>query len=191
LRNGKLRITVFPPENAQVGKRIDAEFGIHDSSRPEPLTVPVEIVFAPPEKPQPGGNGERTGVRKNRVDDLKFPFIKLVEKEEWTEHGFGENSGAYCSESDAGATIYVNRDNEQLRRFLVSEREPGRRELTIHRFKYGVGILTFAMHKKFKDEYGVNEGGDSINWTESVRLASSAIAAHVVTLITRLGENRK
>ncbi|MDD9822822.1 MAG: hypothetical protein OXU98_08075 [Gammaproteobacteria bacterium] len=191
LRNGKLRITVFPPENAQVGKRIDAEFGIHDSSRPEPLTVPVEIVFAPPEKPQPGGNGERTGVRKNRVDDLKFPAIVEVTREKWTEHGFGENSGAYCSESDAGATIYVNRDNEQLRRFLVSEREPGRRELTIHRFKYGVGILTFAMHKKFKDEYGVNEGGDSINWTESVRLASSAIAAHVVTLITRLGENRK
>jgi len=191
LRNGKLRITVFPPENAQVGKRIKAEFGLHDSSRPEPLTVSVEILFAPPEKLQPSRPGKPGGVRKHRVDDLKFPSIELVTKEEWDDHNFDKNSGAYCSESDAGTTIYVNRDNEHLRRFLVSEREPGRRELAIHRFKIGVGILTLAMHKKFKDMHDVNESGDAVDWAEYVRLASSAIAAHVVTLITRLGENRK
>lgn len=191
LRNGKLRITVFPPENAQVGKRIKARFGLHDSNRPEPLSVSVEIVFAPPEKPQSGGGGERSGVRKRRVDDLKFPAIREITKEEWALHTFDENSGAYCAESPAGATIYVNRDNEHLRRFLASEREPGRRELAIHRFKFGVGILTFAMHKKFKDKHEAHEVGDAADWGESVRLASSAIAAHVVTLITRLGENPK
>jgi len=191
LRNGKLRITVFPPENAQVGKRIDAEFGLDDSSRPEPLSVPVKIVFASPEKPQTGGGGGGGGVRKRHVDDLKFPAIREVTEDEWNEHSFGKDSGAYCSESDEGTTIYVNRDNDRLRQFLLSEREPGRRELAIHRFKFGVGILTFAMHKKFKDEHEASGGDDSDKWNEHVRLASSAIAAHVVTLITRLGENRK
>lgn len=191
LRNGKLRITVSPPENAQVGKSIKAEFGLDDSSRPEPLSVPVEIVFAPPEKTQTGGGRDTGGVRKRHADDLKFPAIIEVTKEEWGDHGFDDNSGAYCAESDEGTTIYVNRDNERLRQLLVSEREPGRRELTIHRFKFGVGILTFAMHKKFKDESKANGGDDSDVWNEHVRLASSAIAAHVVTLITRLGENPK
>jgi len=191
LRNGKLRITLYPPENAQEGERINATFGFLDSSRVEPLSVAVEVVFSPPEPKRGGERGDTGGVKEKNVVSSKFPNIRPVTQDEWGDHDYDEFSGGHCSMSEDGVTIFVNRDNKALVRLLKSESRADQRELAIHRFEFGVGILTFAMYKKFKDKYASHDGGDSDVWDDHVRLASSAIAAHVVTLITRLGENPK
>lgn len=190
LRNGKLRITLYPPESAQVGECTNATFGFLDS-RVEPLSVAVKVVFSQPEPKNRGGERTTGGVKEKDIDSLKFPDIQPVTKDEWDDHDYDGSSGGHCSMSEDGVTIYVNRDNEHLVRLLASEAREEQRELAIHRFKFGVGILTFAMHKKFMDKHAAQDGVDTVEWDEHVRLASSAIAAHVVTLITRLGENPK
>jgi len=191
LRNGKLRITLHPPENAQEGERINATFGFLDSNRVEPLSVAVEVVFSPQEPKKSGGDGTTGGVKKKDIDSFKFPDIVPVTQAEWDDYDYDEFSGGHCSMSENGVTIFVNRANEALVRLLKAEPHEDQRELAIHRFEFGVGILTFAMYKKFRDKYASDDDGDTVDWDEHVRLASSAIAAHVVTLITRLGENRK
>lgn len=191
LRNGKLRITLHPPENAQEGDVTNATFGFLDSSRSQPLSVDVEIVFSPPEPKKSGGDGTTGGVKPKDTNSLKFPDIRPVKKDQWDEYDYDEFSGGHCEMSEDEVTIFVNRDNDVLVRLLKSEPREDQRKLAIHRFEFGVGILTFAMYKKFMDKHAAQDGGDTVDWDEHVRLASSAIAAHVVTLITRLGENPK
>ena len=186
LRNGRLTITVHPSKNAAVGDNIKGTFGFSDADHPLPLNVEIKIVFAREEEKINKPTGETIG-KVGKTPIQKFPDIIMVEEDKWDEYDFDEMSGARVAESNEETTIFVNRDNKYLKVHLENEVREDRRDLAIHRFKYGVSILTLAMHKKFKDKYDNESGND--NWDDYVRFASASISAHVVTLITKLGEN--
>ena len=183
LLNGKLRITVWPFNDAQVGDSIDAVFGFNDSSRTEPLKQKIKIVWAKqePKKTKPPGKPGGSGRGKSPMHGA--PDIRLVKECDWGEHGFDKESGAYCSQNEAGVTIYVNGDNQHLHVILQNERDDSVREMLTHLFKLGVGILTLSMYKKFLTKFHESD----TEWDEHLKHASSAISAHVVTLIRKLG----
>lgn len=185
LRNGKLRVTLRPPPGAELGTEKRCEFGFQDSSRADPLTfsVLVRVVAAEPPRKDSGGVGG--GVRKTAENAVAVPKIIMVSEDQWGEFGFDEESGATVRTGDDGVTIYVNADNRHLHRALAAPKsDEADREMCRHLFRFGVGILTFAMHKRI-----VIDGQMDENFAEdAVRHASAAIAAHVVTLVRRLGK---
>lgn len=186
LRNGKLDIKVMPPEDAKVGDEIFAKFGFSDSSRVEPLVFQVRIRITEEEALATSPSGKPKGVKQVAARSKQFPDIVWVEKVDWDEHGFDEDSGASVSEGES-LTVYVNRGNKYLASLSTKERDDSERELIAHRFKYGVGILTLAMYKRLVRDEDKSEKELEYDPTEIVKAASSAIAAHTVTLIEKLG----
>ncbi len=177
LRGGKLTITVRVPEVAVVGQSSEVVFGFTDSSRPEPLEIKVKVNFVEAEKPKKPGVKTR---KKPSGGGASFPDFQPVYKEKWDEHEFNEESGAECAPNGEGVIIYVNMDNKYLHSILNRTLDNSERELINHMFKLGVGILTFSIYKKFDDEL-------KSEWEEHIKHASSAISAHVVTLMQKLG----
>jgi hypothetical protein len=101
--------------------------------------------------------------RKSKTPEKKskIPGILLVNKE---EQNFTEESGAKVVEGPEGITIYVNRNNKYLEDIL--RREPNdRKDYYEDAFKNAVGLQTFALYDKLKD-----------NEESNCEQASSAIA---------------
>ena len=190
LRNGKLRVRIWVPSDAAIGDSVDATFGFKDSSRPEPLTQTIKIVCAPeePTTTTPPGKIGNTGRGQSSVHGA--PNIRWVEKSHWSDHRFDEESGARCVIGDEGVDIFVNKNNKHLESLLKNEREDSDRELATDLFGWGVGVLTLSMHKKFSDNPDKFQGPET-DWEECVQYASAAISAHVVTLIRKLGGQRR
>ena len=190
LRNGKFRIKVSPPKNAKVGDAISVQFGFKDSNpeRATPLLFDVTIKISNQEETTINPNRDKTNTRKKEDPTRNFPDIEWVEKKDWDDHNYSDESGGYVSVGEE-LIIYVNRDNKYLLSLVSRERDEDKREIIRHRFKFGVGILTLAMYKKLihDSEKEISDGREEYDGDAVLRLASSAIAAHIVTLIERLG----
>lgn len=191
LRNGKFRIKISPPENAKVGDIISVEFGFNDHSRATPLLFPVVIKISSKEKKTTTTGGDPAGIKKKNEPSLTFPAIEWVEKKNWDDHNYSEESGGHASMGDE-LTVYVNKDNKYLLSMISQERDEGKREIIKHRFKYGVGILTLAMYKKLvhDPEKESDDEQEQFDADGVLLKVSSAIAAHVVTLIEKLGGDK-
>ncbi len=193
LRNGKFRIKVSPPENSKAGDVLSVQFGFSDSNpgRATPLVFDVTIKISDEEKTTTNPNRDKTDTKKKKKPSRSFPNILWVERKDWNDHNYDEESGGHVSSGEE-LTVYVNQANKYLSSLVDRERDEDKREIIRHRFRFGVGILTLAMYKKLihdveKEGSGRQEeyDGDAV-----LRLASSAIAAHVVTLIERLGGDK-
>lgn len=187
LRNGKLRITLRIPTGAKVGDEIPCTFGFRDSSpRPEPLTFSVLVRVGEAEPTSSKPKGRQSKVKSTPDNSLAFPDIEWVYKGGWGEFNFNEESGACIIENPEGVTIYVNGDNRHLIAMNARERDESERDMCRHMFRYGVGILTLAMHKRLNDKMGsdADTTGDA---DTAVKHASEAISAHVVNIIRQLG----
>ena len=193
LRNGKFRIKVKPPDGAKEGDEIPVRFGFDDSNPDTgPLTFDATIKITAEEKIENKPSGGTTKTKKDLQPSKNFPDMVWVEEEGWDDHEFDEEAGGYVSAGEA-LTIYVNKGNKYLSALIHKESDESKREIIYHRFRYGVGILTLAMYKKLvhdKDEESNNDREESYDGDEALRLASSAVAAHVVTLIDSLGGNK-
>ncbi len=193
LRNGKLRIKVSPPAGAKEGDEFPARFGFEDSNpdRTEPLTFDMTIKITGEEPTTNNPPGNETKTRKKSEPSRDFPDILFVRKENWGEHRFNEESGAYVAAGESLA-VFVNEDNKYLSSLVRKESDEGKRKIIKYRFRFGVGILTLAMYKKLVYDENDEDGADGKEYDEDkvLRLASSSIAAHVVTLIDKLGGNR-
>lgn len=190
LRNGKLRITIRAPRKATVGDEIPCEFGFNDSSRPDPLTFRVRVKIGEPEQPASNPSGSKRDGTKSKIDDaLAFPNIQWVEQEDWDEYDFDEESGATVRKSEDKATILVNKANRHLEAIIMRESDEAEQEMCRHLFKIGVGILTLAMYKRMIDTKD-NDDSDNGDSEKAMEQASAAIAAHIITLIQRLGGKR-
>ena len=188
LRDGTLRIRVLAPANAKEGDEIPVEFGFNDPSQSQPMTFPVTIHITkeePPVSPSPDPSPVPP-----RPSSVEFPEIRWAPEKDWGTHGYDESSGGHVSRGDK-LVIFVNEDNKYLLSLLQREVEEQKRELIRRRFKYGVGILTFAMYKRLViDTESEEDASGSGDYDNAMRLASSAIAPHVVTLIEKLSGDR-
>jgi len=201
LRDGKLTITVTPPEGAQVDQLITAYFGFTDSNcLHNPLGFNLNIKIVSPEEKEKQDSGRHHRDRQSRPA-FNFPQIRWVTKEEWSEHNFDEMSGAAINTSEEGYTIYVNKDNKYLKAVLYREPDESKRTQYEHWFKYGVGIRTFSIYRKMnpdrdaKTEEGItltdHAPSRDYDSDQAYQDASSAIAAHIVTIIKQLGRHNK
>lgn len=179
LRNGTATYTVRPLKTAKVGDELTVEFGFLDYGRNfEPLKFAVVLRFVEEEKPSKAKPGKPTDIKEKEMLALGMPEFRWVAEADWSDHSFDDESGAYVLSGEK-TVVCINQDNRFLRMFRIKEKDEGVRILHENMFKLGLGILTLSIHKR------AAAGGQD---PEPVtRLASSAIAAHIITVIRRLG----
>jgi hypothetical protein len=189
LHNGVARITLRAPEGAKVGEELAAEFGFMDNGRNvEPLKVDVVIKFTKAEKPQQGGGGgQHTGVRQNAQQGAGQPEFILVGQDDWADHGFDDDAGAYVATSET-PRVYVNRDNRYLVNMRVKEKDEAARVTNENTFKMGLGLIALAVYKKSTaGADSDDQRPDRMDPDAATRQATSAIAPYIVTIVRRLG----
>ena len=192
LRNGKLRIKVSPPPEAAVGDEILVRFGFNDNNpeHTDSLTFNVAVQISEAEDVGSNTGGGRSRTKKKKKKSRNFPDIQWVGKEDWDHYEYDESSGGHVSAGEK-LIIYVNKDNKYLLSLISRERDEAKRDITMHRFRFGVGILTLAMYKKLvRDREDNHANQEQFDGDAALRLASSAIAPHIVTLIDKLGGNK-
>ncbi|TAG27271.1 MAG: hypothetical protein EAZ37_06000 [Burkholderiales bacterium] len=187
LRNGTASFTIRTPKSAKLGDIVLYEFGFVDNGgNTEPLKFQVAIHFVAPEvKSEPGGS-RNTNTKPGEKVTLALPAFEWVDQSDWGFHSFSDESGAYVSTGER-TVVYLNRDNKFLQVLRVREKDESTRMLNENRFKYGLGILALSIHKKVSS--GDTEEQDTENKLDPetvVRITTSAMAAHIVTVINRL-----
>ncbi|MDO9069527.1 MAG: hypothetical protein Q7W05_13875, partial [Deltaproteobacteria bacterium] len=108
---------------------------------------------------------------------------------DWNEHNFDETSGAYVSSGEE-TCVYINRDNRHIERMRVVERDEAERTVKESIFKLGLGIFALSLHSKVTEKEK-EVGYDGPDAEDFVRLATCALAAHIITVIRHLGAGIK
>ena len=194
LRNGKLRIKVAPPSSAQIGDIIPVQFGFNDSNpeRATPLLFDATIKIVDEEKTKTKQGGNKTDTKIKKDPSRNFPDIEWVKKGDpvWVDSNYDQETGGHVERGE-GLTVFVNKNNKYLLDLTSRESDEAKREIIRHRFRFGVGILTLAMYKKLVHD-SENSSDEKEDYDEDtvLRHASSAIAAHIVTLIDKLGGDK-
>lgn len=185
LRNGTARFTIHAPKHAEVGQRVDVEFGFKDFGRNlEPLSFSVEIRYIEEEKPVVKPPGKKAEAKPAIDNNLGQPEFLFVFENEWGEHGFDEHAGSYVSTGET-TTVYVNGDNRYLRAMRSREKDEASRVQNEHTFRLGLGLLALAVHKRAAT---AAENGTSKEDPEAItRVATAGMAPYIVTVIKKLG----
>jgi hypothetical protein len=190
VRNGTATFTIKVPASAKVGDTCEVEFGFVDNGRNvEPLKFGVLIRYIEAEASNSKKGGKKTDTKAKVADSLALPKFDWVDQADWDNHSFDENSGAYVAVGDS-TVVYVNRDNKSLRYMRVKEKDEAARQVFETMFKYGLGIFALSIHRKatLANEHNAAEGQtNSSDVEDTVRVASDGIAAHIITVIKRLG----
>lgn len=180
LRNGTATFTVRAPKHAKPGDAADAEFGFQDVGRNlEPLKFAVQVRYAVAEVPKPGKPGKKKDAKEDTNPSLGMPKFEWVKETDWSEHNFDEDSGAYVDTGEK-TVVYLNQDNRYLREMRVREKDEAARILSENMFRFGLGILALSIHRKASQQ-------DEESAEDVVRLATGAMAPHIITVIRRLG----
>ncbi len=188
LHNGIVRITLRAPEGAKVGDEVAAEFGFTDNGRNfEPLKVAAVVRFVEAENPYKGHSGKRKDTVKSEQQGAGQPEFTFVGREDWSNHNFDDNSGAYVAEGD-NPRVYINRDNRYLVNMRVKEKDEAARITNENTFKMGLGLIALAVYKKAMP--ATDEGAEQqaeIDPEDVTRTATEAVAPYIVTIVRRLG----
>lgn len=187
LRNGVASFTIKVPKSAVVGDAHVAELGFVDNGpNVEPLKFSVLIRWAEAEESGQSKSGKKTDAKDKVSESLALPRFEWVADSAWQEHSFDENSGAYVTVSDT-TTVFVNHDNKSLRLMRVKEKDEAARQVFETMFKYGLGIFALSIHRRATDAAKEEEENAPEDVEDAVRLATSGIAPHIITVIKRLG----
>ena len=172
------------------GQTVDAEFGfVDEGENHEPLKFAVTIKFVAEEKTNVNPKGEKTKTKEDEKKNLGMPHFEWVTKDNWNEHNFDEASGAYVSSGEE-TCVYINRDNRYLEMMRVVERDEAERTVKESIFKLGLGIFALSLYcKATEKEKEANYNGPDAE--DFVRLATCAMAAHIITVIRHLGAGIK
>lgn len=190
LRSGTASFTLTAPAHAVEGDMIDAEFGfVDDGLNPEPLKFAVTIKFIAEEKKNSNPSGPKTKTKEDEKKNIGMPHFEWVGKADWAEHNFDESSGAYVSSGEE-TCVYINRDNRYIEMMRVAERDEAERTVKESIFKLGLGIFALSLHCK-ATEKEKEAGYDGPDAEDFVRLATNAVAAHIITVIRHLGAGIK
>lgn len=191
LHNGVARFSVWATSKAVIGDEVEAEFGFTDMGENiDPLKVSVTIRFVAAEAHEAGKAGKRGGVAANsKAEGAGQPEFVFVAREGWSDHGFDDDAGAYYAQGDE-PKVYVNRDNRYLVDMRVRERDEATRVTNENVFRLALGLSALAIFRKASvAERGDGEGGLTSDPDAATRMATSALAPYIVTIVRRLGGN--
>ncbi len=186
LRNGTARFTIHAPKSAVVGHQVTAEFGFKDFGRNiEPLKFRVLIRYVKEEEKASKPRGKSSDLKEQKNKAIGEPEFKWVREEDWSEHNFDDDSGAYVATGES-TVVHINYDNRHLVTMRVKQRDDAIRLLNEHTFKLGLGLFALAIHKKASSEAPETQSR-SVEPEEITRLATAGMAPYIVTVIRRLG----
>ena len=186
LRSGTATFTLSAPSHAKEGDTIDAEFGFVDEGiNQNPLKFAVTIKFVGEEKTRKNPEGKKTNTKEDEKKNLGMPRFEWVSREDWSEYNFDETSGASVSSGEE-TCVYINRDNRYVEMMRVAVRDEAERTVRESIFKLGLGIFALSLYCKIK---AINDADVHSNFDidEFVETATSAMAAHIITVIRHLG----
>ena len=180
LRNGTASFTVKCPKSAKAGESVLAEFGFQDMGRNvSPLKFSVLIRFMKAEDKTKNRPGDNRDTKKSETPTIGMPKFEWVGEEDWSEHNFDQDSGAYVDTGEQ-TVVNLNRDNRFLRQLRLKQTDEAARIMDENMFRFGLGILALSIHKKASTQ-------EDIEAERTVRIATDAMAAHIVIVIRRLG----
>lgn len=187
LRNGTATFTIKVPSTAQVGDTCFVEFGFVDNGlNINPLKFGVLIKYVEPEEANNNKPGKKTETKDKVSETLALPRFDWVTSEDWDSHSFDENDGAYVSQGET-TVVYINRDNKSLRYMRLKEKDEAAHQIYEAMFRYGLGIFALSIHRRALSVEAEKEQDGTTDVEDTVRLATSAIAPHIMTVIKRLG----
>lgn len=188
LRNGIARFTIQVPKAAHVGQEVTVEFGFKDYAvNLEPLRFTVLIRYTDAEESQNNPTGRNTQTQPNQQNIVGEPKFEWVREDQWKEHSFTEDDGAYVATSES-TIVYVNHGNRYLKAMRVKERDDAARMMNENMFRLGLGLLALSVHKKASAGTKTDDATRTPMEPEEItRLATSGMAPYVVTIIRRLG----
>jgi hypothetical protein len=188
LRNGIARFTVHAPKAAEVGQEVIAEFGFTDYAvNLEPLKFAVLIRYIEAEEPQSKPTGRITHTQPDQQNVVGEPKFEWVREEQWQDHSFTEDDGAYVATSEK-TVVYVNHGNRYLKAMRIKEKDDAARMMNENMFRLGLGLLALSVHKKATADTKTDPTAmGTMEPEEITRLATSGMAPYVVTIIRRLG----
>ena len=190
LYNGTATFTVEPPPDTKVGDTLEILFGFEDygSNAGRPLTFRVKLLFVDAEEKQKAPTGEKKKTDQEEKDQKGMPSFRWVAREQWPDHNFNEQSGAYVSQDEEKA-VYINKDNQYLRAIKAAEKDEAARNLAEHRFKWGMGLLTLSIYKRASSKSDVETDDLEEGAEQLTRTASEAIAPYIVPLVKWLSRD--
>lgn len=174
LRNGKLTITVEPPENSSVGDCAVLDVKVESPNKIDPFEESIFVEVGPKQKKSKNPAGKN----KETSSGVDVPPINEVYKEDWklNNRDWDENSVAEVTFHEEGTDISVNMDNINLQRALRNRSNRKKEESIKYLYKIGIGTMAFAM----KNQIG-NEVSEDL-WHEMMKPISMAWLPSVLTL---------
>ena len=186
LRNGVATFTIKVPSSAKVGDTHYAEFGFVDNGNNiQPLKFGVNIRYVEAEDTAKAKSGKKTDTQEKVSESLALPRFEWVQESAWQDHGFDEDAGAYVNTGES-TSVYVNHDHKSLQLMRLKEKDEAARQVYETMFKFGLGIFALSIHRKASVPLQ-DDGGTVQDPEEAVRLATSGIAPHLMTVVKRLG----
>lgn len=146
LRNGKLTITVEPPEKSELGTCEVLDIKVYSANKLDPFeeSVFVEVGQKQKKDKNPQGKNKETSL------NVDIPPIHEIYKDQWNQEGLNwdEESVAEVRFSDEETDIFVNMDNVNIQRTL-RKRNYRKKERSIkHLYKIGIGTMAFALKQQ-------------------------------------------
>jgi hypothetical protein len=189
LHNGIARFTVWAPDGAKVGDEVAAEFGFLDNGPNfEPIKVGVVVRFTEPEQAHQAKTGEKGNPKDAPQQGAGQPAFVFIGQEQWSEHSFDDDSGAYVAAGDE-TCVYVNRDNRYLVNMRIKERDEAARITNENTFKMGLGLIALAVTKKASVslQNGAEGQHGEADPEQVTRQVTAAVAPYIVTIVRKLG----
>jgi hypothetical protein len=187
LRNGTATFSIRAPKGAKPGDTQYVEFGFKDHGpNVLPLKFGVHVEYIEAEETASAKPGKKSNTKEKITESLALPRFEWVSESSWGDHDFDETSGAYVSVSES-ITVFVNRDNKSLRLMRSREKDEASRGIFEAMFRLGLGIFALSIHRKALEAEKTNEPSSISDADDVVKLATKAIAPHIITVIKRLG----
>lgn len=149
LRNGKLTITVEPPDDVEVGSCQVLDITVDTPNKLSPFETSIFVEVGPKQTRKRNPKGQQHDTSLN----VDIPPIHEIYKDQWDKSGmdWDEESVAEVRFSDEGTDIFVNMDNINLQRTL-RRREYRKKERPIkHLYKIGIGTMAFTLKQQIDE----------------------------------------
>lgn len=116
-QNGRFRLSLPSLQILEIDQTVHCKSVVTDPQRDRLREPPWihEWIVEPKLRGSKPSNGNGGHKPKPPVQATLFPEVRLVDKDQWDDHGFDEYSGATLTVSEEGNTVvFVNMDNSYL-----------------------------------------------------------------------------
>ncbi|MBP1955060.1 regulator of replication initiation timing [Halarchaeum rubridurum] len=177
LKDGILTLTLEPPEGAVVGHTMPLQLTVEPAQTGDgTLTRTIQIeITEPVEKEEKKPPQEE---KQPNTQGFDFPDAYWVEKEEWDEHDFDEQSIVSVEPTHEGEMVlFINRDSAPLVNFIRRHnlRESGK-EFVQRTYKLGIIFYSIGQYLELENEYGDDPAWEEVDLSTVIETTMKGVA---------------